>query len=66
MNPSTGQPDYSEAWAQYYRSLGQHEYADMILAQARGGGGGGADPTGQPAQGQPGAYPGYPQTSNGS
>lgn len=30
MNPSTGQPDYSLQWAEYYRSLGMHREAELI------------------------------------
>ncbi|CAF0758430.1 unnamed protein product [Didymodactylos carnosus] len=32
-NPSTGQPDYSQAWIEYYRSIGQNEVADEIVRQ---------------------------------
>ncbi|CAH1979711.1 unnamed protein product [Acanthoscelides obtectus] len=45
VNPSTGQPDYSMQWAEYYRSLGMHREAEMIEQQAKAkaaGGGGGA------------------------
>jgi len=35
-NPTTGQADYSAAWAEYYRRQGMNEYADAIIAQARG------------------------------
>lgn len=35
FNPYTGQPDYSAAWAEYYRRQGMHEYADAILRQAQ-------------------------------
>lgn len=54
INPVTGQPDYSEAWAAYYRQMGLHDQADAILAQARqsaAGSGGGQQQT----QGIPGA-----------
>lgn len=30
MNPSTGQPDYSLQWAEYYRSLGMLREAELI------------------------------------
>jgi hypothetical protein len=33
INPTTGQADYSQAWVEYYRSLGMHEQADAILRQ---------------------------------
>ncbi|CAG9853562.1 unnamed protein product [Phyllotreta striolata] len=35
MNPSTGQPDYSMQWAEYYRSLGMHREAEIIEQQAK-------------------------------
>jgi len=35
INPQTGQPDYSQAWVEYYRSLGMHEQADAILRQTQ-------------------------------
>ena len=34
INPQTGQPDYSEQWAAYYRQMGWHEQADAILKNA--------------------------------
>lgn len=37
INPSTGQADYSQAWVEYYRSLGMHDQAEAILAQSRTG-----------------------------
>lgn len=39
INPSTGQPDYSAQWAEYYRNMGMHDQAAKIEAQMRGGGG---------------------------
>lgn len=33
MNTSSGQPDYSLQWAEYYRSLGMHREAEMIEQQ---------------------------------
>lgn len=54
INPATGQPDYSQQWAEYYRSLGMTREAEMIEQghqPAPGGpqGGGGGAPA-QPAQ----------------
>ncbi|GMT02845.1 hypothetical protein PENTCL1PPCAC_25019, partial [Pristionchus entomophagus] len=42
INPSTGQPDYSAQWAEYYRNMGMHDQAAKIEAQMRGGVAGGA------------------------
>ncbi|KAL1479554.1 hypothetical protein MTO96_015885 [Rhipicephalus appendiculatus] len=42
------QPDYSQAWIEYYRSLGMFREAEMIEQQARGN---------QTQQGQQGAFP---------
>jgi far upstream element-binding protein len=33
INPTTGAADYSQAWVEYYRSLGMHEQAEAILRQ---------------------------------
>lgn len=33
VNPQTGQADYSQAWIEYYRSLGMHEQAEAIMKQ---------------------------------
>lgn len=38
INPSTGQPDYSAQWAEYYRSVGMHEQATLIENQMKGRG----------------------------
>lgn len=67
--PAGAQPDYSQAWIEYYRSLGMFREAEMIEQQTRGnqgqqgqqgtfppGGGGGQQ---QPGQGA-GAAPGQP------
>jgi len=44
VNPTTGQPDYSVQWAEYYRSLGMIKEAELIESQARGGGGAAPQP----------------------
>ena len=31
----TGQPDYSAQWAEYYRSMGMHEQANLIDQQLK-------------------------------
>ena len=35
VNPSTGQPDYSAQWADYYRSVGMIREAEAIENQMR-------------------------------
>lgn len=35
INPSTGQPDYSAQWIEYYRSIGYHREAAMIEEQSK-------------------------------
>ena len=35
INPQTGQADYSQAWVEYYRSLGMYAEADAILRQTQ-------------------------------
>ncbi|CAF2398497.1 unnamed protein product [Rotaria sp. Silwood2] len=35
INPTTGQPDYSQQWIEYYRSIGQNELADEIARQMK-------------------------------
>jgi len=32
-----GQPDYTQQWIEYYRSIGQNEYADQIAQQLKDG-----------------------------
>ncbi|CAG9837320.1 unnamed protein product [Diabrotica balteata] len=54
VNPSTGQPDYSMQWAEYYRSLGMHREAEMIEQQAKAKATGGSMQT-APAPAQPAA-----------
>ncbi|UJR36796.1 hypothetical protein I4U23_029510 [Adineta vaga] len=34
-NSTTGQPDFSQQWIEYYRSMGQNEYADEIARQMK-------------------------------
>ncbi|KAJ8710124.1 hypothetical protein PYW07_009490 [Mythimna separata] len=74
INPATGQPDYSQQWIDYYRSLGLMREAEAIEAQAKvqqgmdgnggGGGGGGTPPAvgggGAPAAPGAGAAPAAP------
>lgn len=35
VNPTTGQPDYSQQWIEYYRSVGQNDVADQIMQQMK-------------------------------
>jgi hypothetical protein len=35
INPTTGQPDYSQQWIEYYRSVGQNDIADQIMQQMK-------------------------------
>ncbi len=35
VNPTTGQPDYSQQWIEYYRSIGQNDVADQIMKQMK-------------------------------
>lgn len=37
INPQTGQPDYTQAWVEYYRSMGMYAEAEAILKQTQGG-----------------------------
>ncbi|KAK0403207.1 hypothetical protein QR680_016781 [Steinernema hermaphroditum] len=53
INPQTGQPDYSAQWAEYYRSMGMHEQAQMIEQQLKQGG------SAQPATGSQRQQQGY-------
>jgi far upstream element-binding protein len=34
---ASGQPDYTQQWIEYYRSVGQNEYADQIAQQVKDG-----------------------------
>jgi len=54
-NPATGQADFSQAWAQYYRNQGMHYQADLILQQATQAQQGGA--VGHPGGHQQGPNP---------
>lgn len=38
INPATGEADYTDAWAAYYRQMGWHDQADAILKSQGGGG----------------------------
>ncbi|XP_065212371.1 far upstream element-binding protein 3 isoform X1 [Planococcus citri] len=42
INPTTGQPDYSAQWVEYYRSMGMHKEAAVIEEQAKASKSGGA------------------------
>jgi len=60
INPQTGQPDYSQQWAEYYRTMGMQREAEAIEASMsnRGGGGGGPPGGGPPGGGgAPGGNP---------
>jgi F0F1-type ATP synthase membrane subunit a len=35
INPTTGQPDYSQQWIEYYRSIGQNDVAEQIMQQMK-------------------------------
>ncbi|XP_035451630.2 far upstream element-binding protein 3 isoform X2 [Spodoptera frugiperda] len=74
INPATGQPDYSQQWIDYYRSLGLVHEAEAIEQQAKqqkqggggmdGSGGGGTPPAsaagGSVAAAGPGSAPAAP------
>lgn len=53
VNTSTGQPDYSLQWAEYYRSLGMHREAELIEQQAKSKGVAGGTPQSQQGGGAP-------------
>ncbi|XP_030761086.1 far upstream element-binding protein 3 [Sitophilus oryzae] len=72
VNPSTGQPDYSLQWAEYYRSLGMHREAEVIEHQAKARTGptpeanGAAPPVLPQAGTQPGGGAQAPASAGGS
>ncbi|BFZ20521.1 hypothetical protein BsWGS_23560 [Bradybaena similaris] len=48
INPQTGQPDYSQAWIEYYRSQGMFHEAQMVMQQVQSQAAAQAGQPGQP------------------
>lgn len=51
INPSTGQPDYSQQWIEYYKSMGMHREAEMKEQQLKAKQAGAAQIPGTTAKG---------------
>ncbi|CAK1543559.1 unnamed protein product [Leptosia nina] len=70
INPATGQPDYSQQWIEYYRSLGLMREATAIEQQAKqqqmGGNQSNAPSPSQASSGQPSNTPTTTNANNGT